>query len=268
MIYKLFQKLPLFKGKLRLAKLFVYNKHKQKEFTIDHGLIITVPNLIENVSFELFINGSYEKNIIDLICKELPLNGIYIDVGANIGAIALVVAKKRPDVQIFAFEAAPSVFEYLELNKINNKLNNLNVINKAIHILDNEMLSFFSPSIMNGKGSFASVFTKESVLVNTISLDTFLSTSKLIPDIIKIDVEGFELLVFESMLNFLQSINDCKLIFEFVDWAEALANLEPGSAQSFLLNLNYKLLNIDNGKLIAEPLVKGSCMIKANKNEK
>ena len=67
MIYKFLQKLPLFKGKLRLAKVLIFNKEKPRQFTINHGLTIAVPNLIENISFELLVNGIYEQYIIDLI---------------------------------------------------------------------------------------------------------------------------------------------------------------------------------------------------------
>jgi len=266
MIYKFFQKLPIFKGKLRLAKVLIFNKEKPRQFTINHGLTIAVPNLIENISFELLVNGIYEQYIIDLIIKELPQNGIYVDVGANIGALALIIAKLRPDVRVYAFEPAPIVFKYLELNKTNNKLDNLEVINKAIHIKDDDIVPFYSPLSMNGKGSFAPVFTKEAILVKTISLDTFFITNKIQPSFIKIDVEGFELLILDSMESFLKSNKKCKIAFEFVDWAESLANLKIGSAQLYLLNLNYNLYNLDSKTLINQHLEKGAAMILAFKD--
>ena len=263
MLYKVFQYLPNFKGKLRIAKILFANKSAERRFRIKYNLLITVPNLTENVSFELFVNGIYEYHIIDLICRDLPTNGIYVDVGANIGAIALVIAKLRPDAKVYAFEAAPEVFKYLELNKKNNNLDNLIVINKAIHTKDNELVSFYSPLSMNGKGSFAPVFTNEAVLVPTISLGTFFSDFKIEPSVIKIDVEGFELLILESMESFLKANNNCKVIFEFVDWAESLADFLPGAAQAYLINLNYSLFNIDTKCKIINPLQNGDAMIMA-----
>lgn len=100
----------MFKGKLRLAKFLITLKNSPKTFSLPSGLMITVPNLIENVSFELFINGNYEEKYLRLINENIPENGNFIDVGANIGAISVLLAKQRPDINIHAFEASPNVF--------------------------------------------------------------------------------------------------------------------------------------------------------------
>ena len=80
-MYKLFQFLPNFKGKLRLAKYFFNNQDKPITFTIKNNIYFTVPNIIENISFELLINGIYEKNVLNIINNHLPLNSVFIDVG-------------------------------------------------------------------------------------------------------------------------------------------------------------------------------------------
>lgn len=264
-MYKLFQKLPYFKGKIRLAKLIFFKKNKPKTFFLPTGLVFSVPNLIENVSFELFINGVYEEKYLKIIEKNLPSNSIFIDVGANVGAIAVLLAKRRPDVTIYAFEASPRVFHYLKINKEQNSLNNLNIYNLAIHTNDDLELPFYSPEDKNGKGSFSPVFTKESELVKTISLDTFFKKNKLIPNLIKVDVEGYEALIFESMKNHLSNSNSCPILFEFVDWAEGLANIKCGTAQQKLLNFNYNLFDLERMEVVLNPLEIGSTMLLAKK---
>ena len=194
-MYKLFQRLPYFRGKMRLAKL-IFKKNKPRTFFLPSGLVFSVPNLIENVSFELFINGIYEEKYLKLIEKNLPLNSIFIDVGANVGAISILLAKRRPDVTIYAFEASPRVFQYLKINKDQNALVNLHIYNLAIHATDNLELPFYSPEGKNGKGSFSPVFTQNSELVKTISLDTFFIQNNISPNFIKVDVEGYESYVF------------------------------------------------------------------------
>ena len=101
---------------MRLSRFFFGKYSKEKTFSVPCGLSFVVPNLIENVSFELFVNGLYEESSLKLIIENLPPNGIFVDVGANIGAISVVLAKLRPDITIYAFEASPSVFKYLEIN--------------------------------------------------------------------------------------------------------------------------------------------------------
>lgn len=86
-MYKIFQIIPPFKGKLRLARVLFGKYRTEKTFIVPGGLTFVVPNLIENVSFELFVNGTYEVNSLKIISENLPKNGVFIDVGANIGAI-------------------------------------------------------------------------------------------------------------------------------------------------------------------------------------
>jgi FkbM family methyltransferase len=269
-MYKLLHKLPIFKGKLRLSK-FLYSKfiklNSPTTFSLSNGLIFSVPNLIENVSFELYINGIYEKKYLRIINQSIPPNGIFIDVGANVGAISVLLAKQRPDITIYAFEASQRVFHYLEMNKIQNSLSNLNTYNIAVHKESNLELPFFSPEEKNGKGSFSPVFTEIPETVKTISLDVFFEKEKIKPDFIKVDVEGYEALIFESMQKHLRSSNGCPILFEFIDWAEKLANFEIGYAQQILINSKYNLYHIDLNKMILEPLTIGNAMLLAKKSK-
>jgi FkbM family methyltransferase len=237
-----FQYLPEFKGKQTIARKVYKNKVKNAtdlNFQVKNGLHFYVPNIVENVSFELFINGIYEKYLVDYLVENIPQNGTFVDVGANIGAISIFVAYKRPDVTIHCFEASPRVFQYLKQNVEQNNVRNVNLYNLAVHKEENIQLNFYSPKEKFGKGSFANVFTDEAEIVKTINLDKFYMDKKISPDFIKIDVEGFEALIFESMENFLKANNNIKIIYEFVDWAEKEAGYTIGSAQDFLFTLGY-----------------------------
>jgi len=163
--------LPVFKGKKRLIRFLHKNKinlSKDVTFKLKSDLIFTVPNLKENIAFDLFFEGIYEKPLVSYLSKNIPFNGTFIDVGANIGAISVLLAKLRPDVTIYAFEASPRVFGFLTLNIVHNKLKNIIAINKAVHTEDDIVLDFFSPEDQFGKGSFSSVFTRTSEQVSTI----------------------------------------------------------------------------------------------------
>lgn len=264
-IYKILQKLPQFKGKWRLAKLLIWKKNISKTFFIPNGLKITVPNVIENVSFELLINGIYEEKYLKLIDNNIPRNGIFIDVGANIGAISVVLAKRRPDITIYAFEASRNVFHFLKLNKEQNNLTNLKIHNLAIHSSDNLELSFYSPEVLNGKGSFSKVFTQDAEIVKTISLDSFFNENNIYPNFIKVDVEGYEALIFDSMKNYLSNNNACNILFEFVDWAEKLANYEIGAAQRIMLDNKFVLYDLESKINVNKPQLIGHTMILAEK---
>lgn len=264
----LWKHLPGFKGKKRLLR-FLYKKkidlQKEATFKLKHELIFSVPNLTENISFDLFFEGSYEKSLVSYLSAKMPLNGIFIDVGANIGAISVFLAKLRPDVTIYAFEASPRVFSYLSRNVAQNKLENIFAINKAIHTQHDITLDFFSPEEKFGKGSFSSVFTKTPEQVRTLRLEFFCEEAGIQPDIIKVDVEGFEAMIFASLGQYLTTLPKRPiLIFEFVDWAERLSTVfEPGDAQKYILNCDYSLYDFDispagTGEKITSPQTTGA----------
>jgi len=273
MIDQLLRWLPLFKGKQRLARILlrniITNGHDLK-LRGKYGCDYKIPNIKENVGFELFINGVYEQEIIDLIIERLPVNGVMLDIGANIGAIVIPVCKRRADISALAIEASPRVYSYLQHNKELNHLQNCSLINKAVTDVDNEKVNFFSPEEKFGKGSLSSIFTKEAETVETISLDTILRQNKIDNvNIIKIDIEGYEYGAFAGGKEILSRPDAPDILFEFVDWAEDLSkDYNPGDAQQLLLSYGFKLFHLNSKRNLVQiftPITKGAAMIMATK---
>lgn len=80
LLSSVFQSLPEFKGKRRICKLIlnllVQNKSKEQKIRSKIGIFI-LPNLIESVSTEIFINGYYEKGLVEKLVQEIPMNGVF-----------------------------------------------------------------------------------------------------------------------------------------------------------------------------------------------
>src|SRR5450631_1930090 len=112
----IFRKLPLFKGKLRLAR-FLCRKSIREAQDIwirgKYGCVYLLPNLIENVSLEIYVNGIYEQSSLDFLVKKIPPGGVFLDLGANIGAISAPLSRRRKDIRIVCAEASPRLFGYL-----------------------------------------------------------------------------------------------------------------------------------------------------------
>lgn len=273
MIEQLLRRLPLFKGKQRLARLLLRKKiaiGSDLQLKGKYGCAYKLPNIKENVGFELFINGVFEEDIIDLIIERLPVNGVMLDIGANIGAIVIPVCKLRTDIRALAIEASPRVYGYLQHNKDLNDLQSCSLINKAVTDKDNETVNFFSPEEKYGKGSLSSVFTKNAEIVETITLDAVCEQYSFEQvDVIKIDIEGYEYGAFKGGASLLNKSNAPDIIFEFVDWAEDLAkDCKPGDAQQLLLEYGYKLYVIEkSGKIraVGVPVCTGAAMLLASK---
>lgn len=272
-IDRILRKLPIFRGKQRLSKWLLKTEIeslKNIETEDKIGCKYLLPNIKENIGFEIFINAVYEPETIELIIELLQPNALFLDIGANIGAISLPICKCRPDVSAYSIEASPRVFEYLKINTHLNELSNCTVINKAISDIDNQELNFYSPVDNYGKGSFANVFTNDAERVTTITLDSLLSKYSIVnPDVIKIDIEGFEYVAFKGGVHALSKPDAPDIIFEFVDWAERLSKLcVAGGAQQQLLDYGYSLYEIKKSgklKLRETVITKGAAMLLATK---
>ncbi len=258
--HNIFKFLPAFRGKLRLARLLIGREIHEQTFITNRGIKYSCPNLVETVSLELFVNGIYEKDTIAFISKTLPVNGVFVDVGGNIGAICIEVAIARPDITVYAFEASPKVFRYLIRNKLQNNVKNLFLFNLAIHEKDEIELPFYSPNYYNGQGSFTLLTSQTPEIVKTMRLEKFFDKYSIFPDFIKIDVEGYELLVLRSLSNFLKT-NKPVILFEFMALSEKAANFDLGSAQNFLLEYGYCLTSLTTNRNISTILSVGSDMI-------
>ena len=272
MIDRILRSLPPFKGKHRLARFLLYWQISNGKEIIEKGKLgcwFKLPSVKENIGFEILINGIYEAETIRFVNKHLKTGDLFIDIGANIGAISIPVCKHRSDINAISLEAAPWIFNFLEENVKINKISNIILVNKVISDKDDSKVDFFSPRDKFGKGSLAPVFTSDAVKVETITLDRLAEVyeGKRI-GLIKVDVEGFEMLVFKGGAMWLSHFQAPDILFKFVEWAERLAGVVVGSAQSVLQNFDYSLYHFENGEVgqrLTQLIVSGSCLIFATK---
>ncbi|MBE7170993.1 MAG: FkbM family methyltransferase [Williamsia sp.] len=278
MLIKLFQSLPQFKGKNRIARWLLKSTIKEKKDIIlagHHQLQYKIPNFVEPVGFDILIDGIHEEQTSAFIRKHVPPNGTFIDIGANIGSITMPVCRQRPDIKAISIEASPRVFKYLEHNIALNNITNCTIVNKAVDHADGKIVDFYSQPELFGTGSMSAVFTSESEQVETITIDTLREKYR-IPAIsfIKIDIEGFEYFAFEGGQNTLKRDDAPDILFEFVDWAEKQArNLKPGNAQELLMSYGFDIYEFKNGKpagaRLHKPVVReGWVMLYATKRRK
>lgn len=149
----------------------------------------------DSITREAQQKGEYDSNTLDSISEILATIGpnISLDVGANIGNHALVIAKYS--AKVLAFEPVNFVFDVLQSNIKHNHANNitaenLGLSNKSaqlmIHIANNGNLGSSSIEANAGAG--------EQLTIHTVTGDDYLIQNyhgQQI-DFIKMDVEGHE----------------------------------------------------------------------------
>jgi FkbM family methyltransferase len=209
------------------------------------GVIFLTPSLCEPVGFNLLVDGVYEAEVLDFAFGLLRPGAVVIDVGANIGAFTLPVAKEiGASGCVIAIEASPRVFPYLEGNVILNALSNVRLVQCAAFNCDRQAVSFYDASIDRfGKGSLGAHYHADRVSVPTRTLDNILSEQGISRiDLIKIDVEGSEALVLHGAESLLTGDQPPVIVFEFCDWAEeSVLSGQVGCAQRLLRDWGYRL---------------------------
>jgi len=233
-------------GKSRLARIFIDHLAADGEAEIEAlGFRFVVPSLQEPISSSLLANGTYEPLLCEALAKVLKPDGVFFDVGANVGYFSLLAAHRLvPAGRVAAFEASPRIFSCLERNAQRQPRQGLTLFHAAVSERSGDEMSFFdAPETKFGMGSLANRFGSSAAVVKSLSLDDAAEQMGLARvDAIKVDVEGFELGVFRGARRLL-SMNPAPIVFfEFNDWAESNASSTPGDAQRFLQEQGYVTL--------------------------
>jgi FkbM family methyltransferase len=239
-------------------------------FTDRNGYAYGLPSYAEPIAQHLITFGTYESDTRDAILTHLPQQGTFIDVGANIGAISIPVAKSRPDACIVSVEADPKIVGFLKDNIRRNDCKCVQVLSCLAGQADDESVSFYrAPDDHFGMGSIGAQFGAIPTTLKQKTLDTLLHEIGISQvDVIKIDVEGAELGVLRGAQKLLSWERKPVVIFEFVDWAEGrIPGQSPGDAQRALLCNGYRLFPLKRGgqadEELVEPLLHGTAMLLA-----
>ncbi len=195
--------------------------------------------------------GHYEPDLLRLIRRLVPAGGFCLDVGANVGAIALALADRiGPSGRVFAFEPGPFLFERLAANVRRNPtlqdvltLVNLGVSDRAATLFWNE-----DPRNPGNAG----LRQPAGTAVAAVSLDDYFARSPLPRlDFAKIDVEGME---YEVLRGGRETWREHRPVLYF----ETLREFEVGRGypvlahiERFLAEIGYALYRPDAaGRLV------------------
>jgi FkbM family methyltransferase len=180
------------------------------ETTIAAGNLAGTRMLLDLKAEKDYWLGTYEPQLQAAI-QELVLPGqIVYDIGANIGFMTLLFAQCVESTgHVYAFEALPANLQRLRDNIALNAVDDrVTIISAAVNDRSNSTKFYIGPSPGTGKlvksAGRSTITYRESIEVEGISIDDFIYQSgNPAPDILKIDIEGGEVLALPGMSRML-----------------------------------------------------------------
>ncbi len=170
----------------------------------------------ENGCSNFFKKGIPEQDLINWAIQYIK-GGCFIDIGSHVGTWSILLADHCSHV--YAFEASKRTYHQLcgsiALHKLSNKIT---AFNYGLGSYDDTHCKMIlnHVSLDGGGNSFCEVDVDiiEEEIVEMRCLDDFLSKIEVPIDLIKIDVEGYELEVLRGALSTLTACHYPKIIFE------------------------------------------------------
>ena len=252
-LVRLLHKIPQMHGKQRLARYLLRKYLMEKDVLVKDltGFRYLLPSVQDPVGFCLLINGIYEPLILSFLKKYLMSGDVFMDIGANIGAITIPCASWIGEYgRVIAIECSPFILEYLKQNILLQSV--------AISAEDYKEVAFYeAPADHFGMVSIGAQFEQPPIKLTSRSLDSILNEKQIFTlKAIKIDVEGYESEVFSGASKLLAGANAPAIIFEFADWAEERLGFKAGKSQQVLLDHGYQIWSLEDFHKSKKPLQK------------
>ncbi|MES2906573.1 MAG: FkbM family methyltransferase [Pseudomonadota bacterium] len=143
-----------------------------------------------NIDLGMLMNARYNMAEIDFLRRHIPTNGIFVDIGANIGLYSILLSPPYgPCGKVIAIEPNPSVLSRLYDNIALSQAENIVVVEAAVGAHDADT-AFHSDSESLGGSR---VVADGEIRVKLRTLQTILAEAGVNNvDGLKIDIEGFE----------------------------------------------------------------------------
>jgi FkbM family methyltransferase len=214
-------------------RLFLLN-HNRRE-------IKTINNITYELDFDEYIDYSLYKGYFEVhtylaMEKLVKKNMIVLDIGANMGAhclnMAKLVGKKG---KVIAFEPMKPVFEKLQKNLDLNKFENVKLEQIALAEKNEIKKIYFNHSYTSKKTK-----SKKTEQIKLMTLDTYFNKNKIEKvDFIKLDVDGYEYKILKGAKKTLKKFKPI-IIMELGKYTLESVGDNIKDLIDYLFSLNYK----------------------------
>lgn len=185
----------------------------------------------EHIFKQIFNNCFYEIKLLNYI-KKLKIEGIYIDIGANIGNHSLFFANHCNSKKVISFEPEEECYNLLKYNIKENSKKEVLIYNLGVWDVEREFFLKKFPNYKNmGLSKIVGNESGDTYKIQTIKLDEFIGIVDKI-GLIKIDVEGGELKILKGSVEIIKKFHPLII-------CEAAEEQDKSILDDFLIKYGY-----------------------------
>ncbi|HKZ11185.1 MAG TPA: FkbM family methyltransferase [Rhodanobacteraceae bacterium] len=264
-------------GRCRIPQKLLWYFLRRVDVTVsvsdfDDNLAVNL-HLTEHMQRRIFWLGYYNLQIVPFLKDFLQPGMTFIDIGANIGEISLVAAKRVGYAgHVIAFEPIDAIADEFQANAERNELKQISIARTGLSEVAGDRVPIYvscgqgNPGDKhNGLGSLYGAATGASPLqyIETTTLDAWLDGHPVDRvDLIKIDIEGAELPCLKGAQQTLQRFKPA-IIIELQDTTAITAGYRATDILEYLTGLGYTFHRFEDSELA--PFSK-STPLKLNQN--
>lgn len=233
-----------------LLKPIVNRRDMEFVLPIHSGDIKLICRLTDWIPWNVYLHGSYivEQNYEKFMLQLVEENSVIFDVGANIGYYT-VQFSEISDGEIYAFEPMDYQYRTLQKNLELNSLTNIHPVKKIVSNTNGSEKIYFS-GMENTAASSLVNKTDQYEEIQCITLDDFCKDNEIEAiDLIKIDVEGYELKALKGLQSMLKNQKISHLFIEIVEKHLNSAGTSAKEVCSYLESHNYTAFSVKSGEL-------------------
>lgn len=190
---------------------------------------------------DLSFYGEFEPAETAIVQKYLKPGDTAIDIGAHIGYYTLLMSRLvSTNGLVVAFEPAPRNLEILRRNVDENAVKNATIHPTAVGSKPGMGRLYLSTNSVDHH-LFDAEESRESILVNTTSLDEHFAGTDINIDFIKMDIQGGEAEAIRGMTGLMEAGRIKTILFEF--WPQGLCAAEADAKEliQVIESLNYRI---------------------------
>jgi FkbM family methyltransferase len=204
---------------------------------------------------DIYVQGMFEKAECKFVTNFLKQGMIFFDIGANLGQYTLFGAKRvGNNGRVHSFEPSSRMFSELKFNVELNNLSNICILNN-VAVSEKEgtaKLSKYEPGgeVFGSLGNQNWAESSKSIIgheeVRTIILDKYIKEHNINHiDLIKMDIEGAELLALRGAYQLLHQAKAPTIILEIADVNTDGFGYKAMNIWDYLESLGYRMHCLD-----------------------